>query len=173
VPEYEVRANFSSVNLAVLSEKSQALANLFGGNASGDILLEARGGTRAEIANSVRCEGSARVKDAEVRGFDLMATLRDGVRQPGKSVFRQALSSFSCSEGRIEFDELRLASAAGEVSGSGSVDFSKNLDLRLRVTPEVATPRAERASYGSGTMYQVTGTIGAPKVTSMVAAARP
>lgn len=173
VPKYRVRADFLGVNVGELAGASQTLENLFGGSASGEILVEARGGSRPELANSLTCEGSARVKDAEVRGFDLMASLKDGARRPGKSAFRQASGTFTCGEGRIQLEEVRFTSATGEVSGSGSVDFGRNLDLRLRVTPELATPRATRASYGSGLMYQVTGPMAAPKVTAVAATAQP
>jgi AsmA-like C-terminal region len=177
-PAYRARVSFSGVNLAALTAGSPALANLFGGSAWGEISMDARGAGRGEILSSLACEGSARVQDAEVRGFDLMASLRDAARAPvsGKSTFREASAVFSCGEGRIRFKELHLSGPAGKADASGFVDFARNLDLRVRVASagpspaDVATARTARASYLRGETFQVTGPLAAPQVEAVAAA---
>ena len=167
VPAYTSRLTFSRINLAALSVGSAAPGSFFGGTGSGDLSIQARGASRADLLASLTCHGSARVEGPEIRSFDLMASLRDAVRTPGKSVFREASATFTCAESRIRFQDLSFTGAAGEVSGSGTVDFTRNLDFRLRVAPDMATPRPARASYVRGHAFQLTGPLASPEMTQI------
>jgi len=164
-PAYRARLEFAGVNMSALTEASPAFGGLFGGSASGQILMEARGASRGDLMDSLKCDGNARVKDAEVRGWDLAASLREGERRAGNSAFREASGEFTCGAKRIRVEELRLASATGDMEGSGTIDFNRNLNLQLRAAPDLATPRAARASHLHGASYQLTGPMAAPSVT--------
>jgi uncharacterized protein involved in outer membrane biogenesis len=171
-PAYRVGFDFSHVDLSALSAASPGLANLFAGSATGQVFLSARGGSRADLLASLECQGIARMKDAGLRGIDLLESVRKRTRQPGTSSFREASSTFSCADGKVRFPDLVLLGPDATIEGSGSVDFGRTLDFRLRVPSTVVTPRIARASDALEEAFQLSGPLVAPKITRISNPAR-
>jgi hypothetical protein len=64
---------------------------------------------------------------------------------------------------------LFLQSPSSEIEGFGSLDFSRNLDLRLRVLPGEAAERSASASD-----YRLSGPLSSPQLSRIpMPAARP
>jgi hypothetical protein len=134
------------------------LAPLFAGSASGNISISARGATQGDLLASLECRGTAQVNAAQLRGINLAESLRQEVRRPGTSAFRQASAAFTCGGRRIQFRDLQLVGPNSEIQGIGSVDFSRNLDLRLRVLSGTAASTTNRRSAVTAEgEYQLTG----------------
>jgi hypothetical protein len=159
IPSYRVNLDFSRVDLLALSGDSPNLAKLFSGTASGELLLNARGADKSDMLASLTCKGKARVGDVEFRGLNLAESLQASAATPGTSSFRQASTIFTCADREIKFQGLLLQNPSTEIEGFGSLDFSRNLDLRLRVLPSEAEERSTPASD-----YRLTGPLSSPQL---------
>ena len=170
VPSYRVNMDFLRVDLLALSADSPALAKLFSGAASGEISLNARGAAKSDLLASLACKGRARLNDVEFHNLNLLESLRENATRSGTSLFRQASATFTCSNAEIKFRDLLLLSSSAEVEGFGSLDFSRNLDLRLRV---LRTEAADRSVIAAD--YRLTGPLSSPEISRipMPAATRP
>jgi len=171
-PSYNLNAEFSQVDIAALSGAWPDLVGLFAGAASGEASFETRGTTRENLANSLACRGTVRVGHAQFRSLDLAESLRTLARSRGTTAFGEASAAFTCAQGKLQFQNLLLAAPGDTYDGSGTVDFRRNLDLRLHVFPRAASvaraavPSAATASgppAGSESAYQVTGSLAAPQ----------
>jgi hypothetical protein len=174
-PAYHLNLNFSHVDLSELTSTTPALADLFAGNAYGQITLNARGATRADLLASLECQGAGHVEGAELHNLSLPDSLRlIGVRL-GASPFREASSAFTCASRKIQFQELTLLTPHAELDGSGTVDFSRNLDFRLGVfSSNVAGTPITHVSASPVAAYHLTGPLATPQVTRASATtARP
>jgi hypothetical protein len=160
-PSYHLNLDYSRVDLAALSAAFPTLANLFGGSASGEFTLDSRGATRADLVSSLECRGNARIADARLQNISLLESTREAQMRPGASSFPTASAVFSCGDGKISFQRLRLTGAAEDVAASGSVDFSRNLDLRLRVVP-AANALNPPLAVTAARLFDLTGPIRSP-----------
>jgi AsmA-like C-terminal region len=163
VPSYRTTLDFSGVDLAALAAASAQIPDVFAGSISGHASLRASGASRSELLASLDCTGAASVENGKLKNMNLLDSLRASTRVPGATLLENASANFACHRRRIEIQDLRLVHANGEMQASGSIDFSRNLDLRLRVLPQAAVgagaaPPPEVASY------HLTGTLAAPQV---------
>ena len=56
-----------------------------------------------------------------------------GVCRRRGTLFPDGSATFSCGQGKVEFQKLDLLSGVGGwIQGTGSVDFTRNIDFRLR-----------------------------------------
>jgi len=95
---------------------------------------------------------------------------RRGCGLPGanSTQFNSAEASFSCANRKIDFQKLSLGLGIDfSATGSGTIDFSRNLDLRLE-THHSGSPSEDTAA-GS---LRLAGTLAAPQVTPIAASVR-
>jgi hypothetical protein len=181
-PRYETSVNFTGIDLQALSADFLSLAGGFTGTASAEIRFTMHGVSRSDLLNSLECRGTAAAKELSVANIGLggaaggagLTTIDD----PGATLFPEASASFSCAKGKFELRDLALSGAGARWNGAGSVDFARNLDLRLRsVSPNGPSNPAESRSAklasrdqeqlrrsAQGTEYRVTGTLAAPRI---------
>jgi hypothetical protein len=155
-PVYNADIAVSRVDLSELSAASLELANLFDGSASGDMSFSARGATRADLLASLECQGQLDVDSPELHGIDLVASLRASTITPGASHFSDASASFACSAKTIHVRDLSLTAPGPDVAGSGTVDFSRNLDFRLALVSS--------SSKSDEPTHRLTGSLASPKI---------
>lgn len=155
-PAYHVTMNFSGVDLSDLSAFAPSLANQFDGSASGEITLASHGATRSDLIAALACEGTARIASPQLKGFNLDQTFRQGELRAGPETFRDASAEFTCSDSAIDFRRLTLSTAAERLDVTGSVDFSRAIDLTFS---NPATP---------DTSYQLSGSLASPSVKKIV-----
>jgi len=173
-PAYHLNLNFSHVDLSALTDPTPNLANLFAGAASGQLLLSARGSSRADLLASLECQGTARVQDAELRNLSLPENPRAAVSRPGASAFREASAAFTCASKKIQFQQLMLLGPDAELDGSGIVDFSRNLDFRLGVFTATGDAHTALSLDAPVAAYRLTGPLAAPQIARATArTARP
>ena len=163
-PSYRVNLDFSQLDLSALTDASPALSNLFAGSASGQVSFTTRGAGRSDLLDSLECRGAARVTDPVLRTLNLSDSFREGARRPGTSSFREAKADFTCSGRQVKFRDLSLLGLAGEISGSGSLDFAATADLRLRLHPGDAAARPPRASESTHETFELTGPLSEPQI---------
>jgi len=170
IPSYRVNLDFSRVDLLALSADSPTLAKMFSGAASGELSLNARGADKSDLLASLACKGKTRVSDVEFRSLDLAESLHANAARPGTSSFRQASTAFTCADREIKFQGLLLQSPSAEIEGFGSLDFSRNLDLRLRLVPNETTER-DAAPVSD---YRLIGPLSSPQLSRIpMPASRP
>ena len=174
-PAYHLNLNFSHVDLSALTNRTSALANLFAGAASGQITLNARGANRADLLASLECQGTGRVSDAELPSLTLPDPPRPAGAHLSGSYFREASAAFTCASRKIQFQELTLLIPNAELDGSGTVDFSRNLDFRLGVfSTGAAGAHNAHALASPEAAYHLTGPLATPQITRASArTARP
>ncbi|MFY9691357.1 MAG: AsmA-like C-terminal region-containing protein [Candidatus Acidiferrales bacterium] len=155
-PAYNANIAFTRVDLAGLTAASPDLANLFAGAATGKISFSATGATRGDLLASLACQGEADFASPEIHGIDLVASMHASALVPGTSRFSNASASFACASRAIQLRDLSITVPGPDVAGSGAIDFSRDLDLRLRFVSNV--PKATAPSY------RLTGSLASPKI---------
>jgi uncharacterized protein involved in outer membrane biogenesis len=165
-PEYRVDANFDRANLGTLTAATAKLKDHFGGIASGEIHLTARGIGRENLVKSLEGRGAVTVRNAVFRGLDVKAALARGTFHAGATQWASAEAAFTVGEGRIELGQMRLDDHANPVQVEGAIQFSHAWDLRLRSL----NPAKERGKAAADTRAaRLTGTVEAPQVVSLEA----
>jgi hypothetical protein len=76
-----------------------------------------------------------------LRNIHLEDSLHDVARRPGTSSFREVSTAFACGERQIKFQNVLLVGPSERMEGSGSVDFSQNLDFRFRQLSDESAPQ--------------------------------
>ena len=163
-PAYRLNLDYSGVDLAALTSAFPTLADLFSGSASGEFALDSGGGTRADLVSSVECRGNARITDAKLQHINLLDSMHEAEPRSGSSEFSVANALFACGNGKIIFQRLRFTGAAQDVAASGSVDFSRNLNMQLRVLPAAGAIGTSRPSTAAGQLFELTGPIRSPNI---------
>ena len=173
-PSYNVDVEFSQADIPALSANWPGLAGLFAGSASGEASFQSRGATREDLASSLACRGTMRLNGAELRNINLAESLREATHRQGVSDFSEASAAFTCAGGKVQFQDFLLAGPEEAIVGSGTIDFRRNLDLRLQVLPRgAAATHAPGGSAASASMYQVTGLLAAPQFKRLPSPRRP
>jgi hypothetical protein len=67
-----------------------------------------------------------------MKNLNLDQTLRQGELRAAPESFRDANASFTCSDSTIDFTRLTLTNPNERLDASGSVDFSRQLDLTFK-----------------------------------------
>jgi AsmA-like C-terminal region len=161
-PSYHVNVAFSHADLGSLTAASPGLANFFDGSAAGKISFSASGATRSDLLASLGCKGQVDFQSPEIHGIDLLASLHAASATAGVSRFSDASASFACSSRTIQVQDFSLTVPGPDIAGSGAIDFSRDLDLRLRfVAP--GSKAAEPA-------YRLTGSLASPKIARILPA---
>jgi AsmA-like C-terminal region/AsmA family len=168
-PTYETTLDFSGVDLQALSAEFPSLANRFSGSASAKIRFNLRGTSRSDLLSSLECRGTAIAREFSVQGISLASS---GVPQSPADArsFPSASAAFSCVPGKIQFQDLTLSGAHARWSGTGSVDFARRLDLRLRTVSAnppvraIPNPAGARENEPRLAESRITGTLDSPRV---------
>jgi AsmA-like protein len=159
LPSYHVDLDFSRVDMRSLIAATPILASLRADSAAGEISFDARGATRADLLASLTCEGSVRATGPQLLNFDLPMSLGRPAREVGSTRFLGASAAFTCGQRKIDFQSLTLVTTEdASAKGSGTIDFSRNLDLRLRIV------NASDAAAAPREPFRLTGTLAAPRV---------
>lgn len=146
IPSYHIHLDYSRVDLASLTAPFPTLGSAFGGDATGTLTFDFHGADRADLISSLECRGNARVTDPQIKALKLGESLRQGELAPGTSSFAGAAAEFACRDGKIMVQNVAFVSPGEEITGSGSVDFSRNLDLRLRASSVAANDAPSSSS---------------------------
>jgi hypothetical protein len=158
-PAYHADLAFSRVGVPSLTAATPSLAGLRAESAAGEISIDARGSSRADLVASFTCQGSARATPI-LLDSDWRESPAGQSPGPGPVRFYGGSASFSCANRRVDFQSLSLLTGIDtSASGAGTIDFSRNLDLRLQM--HSALPRGESSS---GRMFRITGSLAAPTV---------
>jgi hypothetical protein len=163
-PAYRLNLDYSRVDIAALTAAFPTLADLFAGSASGEFTLDSRGATRADLVASLECRGTAHITDARLQNISLLESMRETERRPGMSSFPVASAVFTCGDGKIVVQRLRFTGAAQDVAASGSVDFSRNINLQLRTVPLAGGTSTPHPAANAAQPFNLTGPVRSPDI---------
>jgi len=163
-PAYRLNLDYAHVDLAALTAVFPTLADLFSGSASGELAIDASGTARADLISSLECRGNARITDGKLQNISLLESASEAESRPGSSFFPAATAVFTCGDGKIIFQRLRFTGTAQDVAASGFVDFSRNLNLQLRVIPAVGASNLPRPAANAARLFNLTGPIRSPNI---------
>ncbi len=161
-PSYEVQAKFDRVNLATLTAATQTMKSLFAGTASGELSLTTHGIGRENLLAALEGQGTFEIRDAQYRALDLLDSATAGVARPGLSSFRNVTARLSVAAQKFQFEEFRLAGSPAQWEAEGTVDFARQLDLRLLY---IATP--------PDAAFQLTGPVSSPRLVRVPSLKKP
>jgi AsmA-like C-terminal region len=174
--QYEGTFDFSGVNLPALSGEFPSLANFLTGSLSAKMRIGMRGATRADLLSSFECRGTARANELTIEGIRLGESASTSDAEPPSTAFRDGSAAFTCASGRIELQDLWLSDAGSTWDISGSVDYARRLDLRLRAVDSTAqkahTVKRARDQNADSVEYRITGSINSPEISRITAPAR-
>lgn len=185
-PRYDTTMDFSGVDLGMLAAEFPALAGRLRGSASAKIRFVMRGAGRPDLLKSLECRGTAVASGLAVKNIDLAnpdeKVARSETDDPPGTVFSKASAAFSCVAAKIQLQDLMLIATGDAWNGAGSIDFARNLDVRLRaVSSDAAEARPAKLAQGDNresrggvtpTEYRVTGTLNSPRIVREPLAAR-
>jgi autotransporter translocation and assembly factor TamB len=80
------------------------------------------------------------------------------------TAFQSAAGGFEVASRTVKLDGLRLTLAAQEAEVSGTVDFQRSLDLRVRWLPRTLASSVPVAPGSDSRVIRVGGTLEAPQV---------
>src|SRR5256884_9530842 len=103
---FEIRADLEQVNLAKLPG-TERLADRLSGAGSGNLQLKTAGVGREELLRSLDGSGFVNLKQVELNGLDLPASIADGAEHSGTSRWPAGECAFLRSEERRVGKECR------------------------------------------------------------------
>ena len=167
-PFYHGRATFSGVDVASLSGGEQPDAARFGGVASGDADFSMLGTTRSDFAESLACKGAIDVRNAVWHGVSLTDSVQAATLTEGESAFGEATGQFSCLNGTLTLNDIVLTNPHTELDGSGTIDFTRQLALQMRI----AKPAGAGVAPAPRDAVVVSGTLSTPEFSKATPARR-
>ena len=114
---------------------------IYGGIRGGQLSFVARGANRTDLLASLTCQGSVKADSPELVNFDLSKALGGRPQSSGSTRFQNGVATFSCAQRKIDIQSLGLATDSDtSVNASGTIDFSRNLDLRFSAPDGLIPP---------------------------------
>jgi len=144
-PSYHADLDFSQVDASALIGTTPSLAGFAAESAAGQISFDAVGSTRADLLDSLVCQGNARVEGPELQNIHFSGSANAAPASGNVLRFSSGIAKFSCGQRKIQFQQIALQALDSETDGSGTVDFNREVDLRfetIRPTPASGSPFA-------------------------------
>jgi hypothetical protein len=146
-PSYEIRADLEHVNLAKLPG-TERLTDRLSGAASGNLQLKTAGVGREELLLNLDGSGLVNLKQVELKGFDLPASIADGAAHSGTSRWPAGECAFLIRNRGIVLQWLELNAALEQTSVQGTLSFGSDADLSVSMQsrePSRAKPKKASA----------------------------
>jgi hypothetical protein len=145
-PSYEIGAELEHVNLAKLPG-TERLTDRLSGAASGSLQLKTAGVGREELLRNLDGSGLVKLKQVELNGLDLPASIADGAAHSGTSRWPAGESAFLICNRGIVLEWLELNAALEQTSVQGTLSFGSDADLSVSMQPrEPAKAKPKKAS---------------------------
>ena len=144
-PSYHADLDFSRVDVSALLAATPSLAGFSAESAGGQISFDARGSTRTDLFDSLICLGDTRFEGPELQNVRFAGPLSGPSAVATPLHFSSGSAKFACGQRTIQFQQLLLQGLDSTAEGSGTIDFSRNVDVRLEMisaTPVPGSPAA-------------------------------
>jgi len=165
-PSYHADLDFSHVDVSALLAATPSLAGFSAESGGGQISFDAHGSTRADLFDSLICQGDARFEGPELENVRFTGPVNGSSALGSALRFSSGSAKFSCGQRTIQFQQLLLQTLDSTAEGSGTIDFNRNVDVRLEMVSATPAPGSPAAS----TMH-LAGTLPALQVAQISTAA--
>jgi hypothetical protein len=165
-PGYDVSVEFDRVNLAQLPA---AFAARLAGLASGTLHLAAAGVGRDVLLESLEGTAEVRVKNVELRGWDVPASMADGTAHAGVSRWPAGSGLLRFRDRGVLLDDFHLENGKDLTLINGRITFGQDADLSMETS---AAGKHLSNSPGTGRVLKISGPLDLPRVSVENAVAR-
>jgi len=163
-PTYEISADLERVNLAELPGTGRMAARL-NGVASGNLQLQTAGVGRDELLAKLAGQGKFQLSKVEFRGWDVNASVADGVARSGVSRWPRGECAFLVRNRNLVVQRLDLNAGREQTSVEGKLSFASDADLSVS-THAVEKSRAKSKEHSEkGHVLKISGPLDGPRVT--------
>jgi hypothetical protein len=170
-PKYDLTANLDRVNLAEIPAAGQFTERL-AGLASGTVHVATEGVGRDELLRTLAGGGELQLKNVQFRGWDLSASVADGVPHTGISRWTTGRGTFTMRNRRVTVENLTLESGLEQTSLQGTVSFARDADLTLETSVAGKLRGRTTGMSETGRVLRISGPLDGPRVSVEKAAAR-
>jgi hypothetical protein len=170
-PKYDVTAKLDRVNLAVIPA-SGPFTERVAGLASGTVHMVTEGVGREELLQKLAGGGEVQLKNVELRGWDVSASVADGAPRTGTSRWTTGEGTFTMRNRGVTVEYLTLESGREQTQLQGTVSFARDADLTLETS---STGRGRGRTMGvneAGRVLKISGPLDGPRVSVEKAVAR-
>ncbi len=159
-PSYEVTAELDRLDLRQLPPPGN-LPERFAGIASGNLHLTTQGVGREELLQHLAGKGELKLRDVEFHGWDVNASMADGLPREGASHWTAGEGAFLIRNGGIVFPGLRLDAGLEMTLLKGTLSFAQNSDLTMQpLIDDQTNPNAPEPGY----VLRISGPLDVPKI---------
>ncbi|HEX2664557.1 MAG TPA: AsmA family protein [Candidatus Acidoferrum sp.] len=155
-PSYEIRAELEHVNLAKLPG-TERLTDRLSGTASGNLQLKTAGVGREELLRNLDGSGLVNLKQVELNGLDLPASIADGAAHSGTSRWPAGECAFLIHNRGIVLQWLELTAALEQTSVEGTLSFGWDADLSVSMQPRVPAKAKPKKASAKRHVLKVSG----------------
>jgi uncharacterized protein involved in outer membrane biogenesis len=167
-PFYDVSADIDRINLAQLPAPPR-ITQHFSGVASGALHLTTHGVGRDELLENLAGRGDLRMRNVEFRGWDVNASVADGLPRIGESAWPVGHAAFAFRDRKILLSTLRLEAARDVTFVKGSVTFAQDADLMIQTgAPQKREPAIPETTH----ILKISGPLDLPRVSVESSVAR-
>ena len=160
-PHYEISAEVDRANLSELPWSTH-WSEYWNGTASGKLHLTTSGVGRDALVAQLAASGELRLKNLELRGWDVAASMDTGTLHTGASRWSSGEGEFTIHDRAVQFDNLVLENPHNKTRLDGTLDFSQ--DLKLTFAPAASDKRGVK-SLAAAPLFQLRGPLEKPVAT--------
>jgi hypothetical protein len=171
LPKYNVTAKLDGVNLTEIPAPGRFTERL-AGLAWGTVHIDTEGVGRDELLQKLAGAGEIKLKNVELRGWDVSASVADGAPHSGTSRWTSGEGAFTIRNRGVTIENLMLDSGREQTSLQGTVSFARDADLTIET---LGTAKRRGRAIGvndAGRVLKISGPLDGPRVSVQKAAAR-
>jgi AsmA-like protein len=161
--DYDVSVELDRVSLAQLPAP---FAARLGGLASGKLQVTASGVGRDELLQSLAGRADLRLKNAELRGWDVPASMADGAAHAGVTRWPAGAGLLLVRDRSIVLNDFRLGDGSQLMLLNGSITFGQTADLSME------NAGTGKRFSGTDRVLRISGPLDGPHVSVENAGAR-
>ena len=160
-PQYEISAEADRANLSELPWSAH-WAEYWSGTASGKLHLTTSGVGRDALVAQLAASGELHLKNLELRGWDVGASMDTGALHTGTSRWATGEGEFTIHDREVQFDALVLENPRAKTRLDGTLDFSQ--DIKLTFAPAATDKHALKPAVAPR-LFQLRGPMEKPVAT--------
>jgi len=160
-PRYEISAEVDRANLSDFPWSAH-WSEYWSGTAAGKLHLTTSGVGRDALVSQLAASGELHLKNLELRGWDVGASMDAGTLHTGASRWASGEGEFTIHDRAVQFDALVLENPHNKTRLDGTLDFSQ--DLKLTFAPASSDKRGAK-SVAAPRLFQLRGPLEKPVAT--------
>jgi hypothetical protein len=159
-PNYDLSAEVDSADLAQIPWTPPGWAERWSGTASGRIHFTTEGVGRDDLLRQLAGRGEFKISSAEFRGWDVPASLEDGVLRIGISNWTGGSGQFNLSERIVTLQNVQLSLPHGKTQLTATLGPGPEAQFSFSPAPPEKRGSASTASR----LLRVTGPLDEPQL---------